>query len=268
MRTKTPKKSRALSQKTWSQDLMAVHGGTLGFEVLARRHAGLAKHLAGPWCSRCPAMVGEDDLIQEIWIEVWKGLCDWEPERGVPIAPYIRGRIHFRLLAHTKKLIRSRAKDVRYLREMIIEEKVVFVAGRALDGAGASGEWTTVSEPAPMDDWMDWTAAAARLVGGMTAKQASVIAGLLNEEVSESVTARVYGSKCLRPRKAALRAMAAATVLVSCGDETAAARSAERTTTDAPDEETGQEIETADDGGSWYDPAEAYAANAGEGQQG
>lgn len=201
--------------KRWSDDLKATQEGRLSFDKLARRHAGIIRSIAKPWGGRCPANVGSDDLGQEILLEVWQALESWDPERGVPLNAFVRLRIRNRLLAYTHRLVRSTQKDHRFLSQQIIEEKVVAIAGR---GARSSTGETTLGYEAvtlpPSEESMDVRALAARVIGGLPSKQARVLVGVLTGETTESVTVRVYGSKCKRPRKAALRALAAAATLV------------------------------------------------------
>lgn len=201
--------------KTWSNDLLAVQRGKMPFAVLAKRHKALVREVARPWMSRCSSNVGPEDLAQELLLEVWRAIEVWDADRGVPLQAYVRRRMHHRMLAYTHRLKRGREKDLRFLAQQIIEEKVVVVH------SGSPDDQVVMFEPvAPADDDRDVAQVAALVVGGLPSKQARVVAGLLAGEQSDTVTARVYGSKCKRPRKAALRAFAAAAALVdsSSGD--------------------------------------------------
>jgi DNA-directed RNA polymerase specialized sigma24 family protein len=212
-----PKQSPANDspKKSWKGDLHAVKQGKLQFAVLAKRHRALMCAIARPWLGRCPPNVGLEDLAQEILLEVWQAIEVWDSERGTPLLNYVRGRIRHRMLAFTHKLIRGSEKDGRYLLQQIIEEKVVKVYG-----AGEHPEQLDfVPVTLPVDDDCDVAQLAALVVGGLPSKQARVVAGLLTGEQTDSVTERVYGSKCKLQRKAALRAFAAATALVHSSGE-------------------------------------------------
>lgn len=203
---------RTASSFSWARDLAAVQEGRLDFRELVRKHSGLAVLIVRPWLSRCPANVGEDDLVQELWIEVWRAVSVWDPSRSVPLANYVRGRMRNRLLGYTHQLRRSRDKDVRFLQQQIIEEKVVVACGGFHD-AGRVESYLAIEAPLP-EEHFDVRLRAAQVIGALPSKQASVVAGICIGAGTDVVTRDAYGSRCKRPRKAALRAMAAALELV------------------------------------------------------
>lgn len=194
-------------ESLWDADLAAVQERRLKFDVLVKRHGSLIRLLTRSWASRCPAHVGPDDLFQEAVLESWEAIEAWDPARGVPLPKYVRLRIRYRLHAYTDKLKRGREKDTRFLLQQIIEERVI-VSNKA------NGEVYEAVGESLYETGRLAKRTAALVVGGLPSKQANVVAGLLNGEASEAVANRVYGS-CKRQRKAALRAIAAATALVS-----------------------------------------------------
>jgi len=236
-----------VKQSPWSRDLIEVQRGRMKFDQLTRDHAGLIASIARPWLSRLPADEGLDDLKQETLWELWRAIKCWDPARGVPLSNFVRNRIHYRLLSHTHKVLRKRSKDIRYLEQQIIEEKVVFVPSR---GGGDSynpdedrDRYISVTPP-PTEAMFDSPAKAARVVGRLPSKQARVVVGVLHGEPTEVVTSRVYGSKCRRPRKAALRALSAAVALAESGDYD---ESDERTRIYATDEKARSQTDAASD---------------------
>ena len=207
----------------WASDLMATHRGELPFAVLERRHLGLLRTIVRPWCSRLPAPnIGPDDLLQLARIEMWLGVSRWDAQYGVPIQSYVRMRINKKLLTDTDKQLKRYRKGESFLAQQIVEEKVIVVhTARTSDSEGAQ-RFVSVCVPdeapeAPFDP----ARVAAYVVGGLPSKQARVVAGLFVGEQTETVTQLVYGSKCKRPRKAALRAFAAATALVHSSNDAA-----------------------------------------------
>lgn len=221
LRTKRPAAASATDDvvavsepSRWSLDLGAAHRGEMKFDELLRRHFGLVRTMVRPWLSRCPsANVGPEDLVQEALVEIWIGVSNWDRQYGVPIQSYVRMRVNDKLHSFTDKLLKRHAKYPSFLAQQIIEEKVIIVPSRSSDEMAAKFVTVTVPDEAS-EAPLNVGRAAAFVVGGLPSKQARVVAGLLLGEETESVTQLVYGSKCKRPRKAALRAFAAATALV------------------------------------------------------
>lgn len=206
--------TRRLQSHSWPDDLLATKAESLKFEVLVKRHKPLLRQIGRPWMSRCPANVGLEDVHQELLLEVWLAVQAWDPLRGVPIDSYVGLRMRNRLLAFTHKLMRGQEKDSRFLAQQIIEEKVVIIHGRRVVEDIPDGPPLFIPVSEPVEDDRDVGRLAALVVGGLPSKQARVVAGLFAGEQTDSVTERVYGRKCKRQRKAALRAFAAAAALV------------------------------------------------------
>lgn len=193
--------------KSWTAELAAVQSGAMPLDVLIRRHRSLIRQIVTPWVSRCPSDVGVDDLYQEALVEIWQAIKLWDSARGIPLKNYVRIRIRHRLHAYTERLKRGREKDSRFLQQQLVEERVI-VAHQS------TGERYEAVGDLPFETGQVAKRTAALVVGALPSKQANVVAGILGGESADSVTSRVYG-KCKRQRKAALRALAAATALVS-----------------------------------------------------
>jgi DNA-directed RNA polymerase specialized sigma24 family protein len=201
---------------TFGDDLEAVQRGAMTFGAFAKRHKPLIAAVVRPWRFRCGAMVGADDLAQELLLAVWKAICEWDEARGVPLPKFVRLAMWNKIRGYTTKLVRKHEKDIRYLSQQIIEEKVIVLRRSQHEGDDndfGSNTFEPVSAPHDVDQ-VDVTRIAARIVGRLPSKQARVVAGLLGGESADVMTQRVYGTKCKVQRKAALRAISAAHALV------------------------------------------------------
>lgn len=207
-----------LEKRDWTSDLDAVQRGLLPFATLAKRHRPLIRTMIRSWAARCPtAFGGPEDLIQEVLLEIWMAIEKWEPNRA-PLKHFVRIAVHNRLRSLIHKHKKRAERDGRFLTLQIVEEKVVVMHDRAslrsyCDDSAAPASYEAVVPPETLEQF-DAARVAARVVGGLPSKQARVVVGIVLGESADSVTSRVYGSRCMRPRKAALRAFAAAQALV------------------------------------------------------
>jgi len=205
--------TQARFDKTFAADLEACRDGTLEFSELMRRHRGLMIREIRRWEKRCNGLAGIEDLAQESWIEVWRSLGVFDPSRGVPLVAFVRRRFYYRLLSLSDRLVKARRKDVRYLNHQIVSEKVVVRRMAAENDNGSVNSLITI-EPSPGEEWLDQHTLAARVIGGLPSRQARVVVGVCQGASAESIGTEVYGHGCKRPRKAVLRAIAAARSLV------------------------------------------------------
>lgn len=195
---------------SWSNDLAAVHERRLNFDAFARRHVGVIRSFAKPWMSRCPSSVGLEDLQQEVLLTIWKNILEWNPERGVPIAPFIRRCVMFRLLRYTHDLQKWITKEARFLSQQVVEERVISIAA---GNQASEAKWIAITKP-DWDESYDVKRLVRSMLGELPSQQGHVIAGLLVGDDVDTATERAYGTRCTRRRKAALRAIAAAAQVV------------------------------------------------------
>ena len=206
-----------MKRSRFGDDLEACRSGQMTFDRLFATHAGIFRLIARKWVVRCPQTVTEDDLLQELRIETWRSLREYDPARGVPLASYVRLNLKNKMMVTERNLGRAKALELRYLRHQIVEEKVVEIVVRQDvsldDGQETAPKYESVTPPWP-EEQSEVIRKASRVVGRLPSAPARVIAGILTGEDSEVAARRVYGAGCKQPRKCALRALSMAAELI------------------------------------------------------
>jgi len=202
-----------MKRTRWNVDLESLRGGELPFEAFVRRHRGIIDRIAGPWSRRCAVLNDLQDARQEIQLQIWMAVRDWDPARETPLPSFVRLRVRNRMLGMTDRLVRGRAFERRYLELQIVEEKVVPILGgnRSQEDA-ESPLFVSVTQPLSTDR----IEAARRMeiiVGSLPRRKAGLVAGLAAGGALEDVAHRVFGGRTRYSRKRALAAVRAAVEL-------------------------------------------------------
>lgn len=175
--TATEARRYRTSISAWNLDLGRLRTGEMSFEAFARRHVGIVRRLCARWSRRCPERLGIDDATQEALLEIWRAVDLWDPLRGVPLHAFVRGRVRFRLLGMTDRLLKGRDIETRYL----------WATGRRDD---------TVSDRSQLVD--DEVAAGrrfARVIGSVDHDAAEIIMGVVSGEHLDVLSREVYARR-------------------------------------------------------------------------
>ena len=188
-----------MKRTKWAADLRAVRAKEMNFRAFAARHDGIVTRIAGPWENRGGSFAGRDDLKQEVLIEIWRAIVEWESERAIPLDSYVRLRIRNRLLAMTHRIVKGRGLEHRAFTEQEL-------SGNARNGSmvrkGVDG--TDFAEIV-----LDSPSVAARVVGSLSGADAALVAALINGASLDVAARKAYG-RVLGVRESLRRAADAA----------------------------------------------------------
>lgn len=199
--------------RTWRRDLEAVHKNEQPFKCLMA-HKGLIEKLVQPWWGRYRqfGFLCFDDLKQEAWIAVLRAVRSWQPERDPNISGWVERSVNLWLLRLGHDYSRTSERDSRFLRSMLAEEKVIRLAPT---GDPSERKYEAVSQPV-REDRLDVERMVEHMLDTLTLSQATLIKAVVRGDSVQVAANDVYGSHCKHPRKAALRAIAAAHAVVKC----------------------------------------------------
>jgi DNA-directed RNA polymerase specialized sigma24 family protein len=103
----------------WTQDLLLFRVHKLSEREFYSRHMGLIRSMGKWWAARCPERVDQDDLNQEVQLEIWRAVADWDESRDVPINLYVRRCVKQRLSDLVKQHLAARDRDLRWVRAVV-----------------------------------------------------------------------------------------------------------------------------------------------------
>lgn len=199
--------------KAWREDLAAVQNQTLPFDTFVRRHSGVIRKMASRWMSRVPPSVTIDDLVQEALLVLHDSVLEWKHDGGATLVGWVRRQITYRFKRLMQNYDRASAHEGRFASHLIVQECVIFLpSSNPMYEAGGRADypevWEFYSESTAEND-CDAKTRVSLAVSSLPSKQAQYVAGVILGHDPEVVAERVYGGT-LRPRKAGLRAIAAA----------------------------------------------------------
>lgn len=209
MRYRIHRRKRLTAQ--WKADLVRVHRGELSFDDYAARHRMMLLKLIAPWSGSFRVSCDADDFYQEVLLAVWTAIQAWDPSRGASLPYFVRMRVREGMLANLARLRKIDKKDQRYLHHQIVENRLV----RMPSLQSGSERFVAVSQSADLVDVVDAMARARRLVGSLPSRQGRLVAEYLSGTSPKVALRRIYGPEYKCPRKAALRAIAAAIEIVT-----------------------------------------------------
>lgn len=163
---------------TWNGDLGRLRDGAITFAYFSARHAGIVRRLALPWSRRCPNRLDLDDACQEVLLEVWRAVEDWDETRGVPLHAYVRTKVRFRLLGMTDRLLKGLDVEAKYIRQN----------GRKDDGV-ADENATAADDAASMKRRL------AVVVGSLDGAAAELVMSIVEGGELETVRREVYAGR-------------------------------------------------------------------------
>lgn len=189
----------------WNSDLLMVVSGQLTFAELEVRHSALLRLIVKPWLSRVPAAIGLEDLYQEALQRLWRSIGEWKLEKGAPIGVFCKRQIKWHLRRFTHTYVQQSEKFARYIDQVYVEERVIFLP------------MSNQSVPVVFCDFTtdrDVVALVHYVIGSLPARQAQIIAGICAGQSLGKVAECVYGRDYRHPRRLAARAVSAAHQLV------------------------------------------------------
>lgn len=103
----------------WTQDLLLFRVHRITEAEFFNRHIGMIRSMCKWWATRCPERVDQDDLDQEVKLEIWRAVSDWDESYEVPINLYVRRCVKQRLSDLVKQHLAARDRDLRWVRTVV-----------------------------------------------------------------------------------------------------------------------------------------------------
>lgn len=198
----------AKSKGKWHRDLESMRTGQMSLGEFVALHRPLIEQQIAYWARRRPAAsVCRDDIWQEALLAIWQAGKTWRPGTGWALSTWTKQQVRWHLQKCNRRFLHANVRVEQYMDSILVEDRFVWVE---------SDDGTTPAVEPPTDEMIDaWTRAVnvvrqLRQLSPSSPKKAEVVAHVLLGESLDAAVMHVHGSRCRAPRKAGLRAIAAA----------------------------------------------------------